>query len=353
MKRLDSPTVDPASDPDAGRACSLSHSLPVVRVGAIPERETPRKWLIEGLWAASAAGLLGGAPKSCKSWLGLDMAVSVATGTPCLGAFAVKERGRSLVYLAEDAIEVVRERVASIGRHRGIDLDAIDLHVIQSQSLRLDRDDDRARLQETIRELRPKLLVLDPLVRLHGVDENNASEIAELLSSLRDIQRAFDVAVVVVHHTRKNAPVGAAASGQGLRGSGDLHAFGDSNLYLGRRRGGGGSDDRLVLTMEHRAAAAPEPVELRLVAEREDEVHLEAASRATNHGTPGSESPEARILDVLDVDVETERDAIRRKASVRNETLGIALKNLEATGRIVRGTTGWRRSAARIPDSAS
>lgn len=333
-------------DPDPARA----RTLPVVRVGAIPEQQTQRKWLIEGIWGASAAGLLGGAPKSCKSWLGLDMAVSVATGTPCLGAFAILECGRSLVYLAEDAIEVVRERVASIGRHRGITLEAIDLHVIQSPSLRLDRENDLARLKETIRELRPKLLVLDPLVRLHGVDENNASEIAELLSSLREIQRAFDVAVVVVHHTRKNAPVGVLASGQGLRGSGDLHAFGDSNLYLGRRRGG---DDRLVLTMEHRAAAAPDPVELRLVAEREDEVHLALTSGTATCTTGPPDSLEEKILDVLDVEAETERDDLRRKASVRNETLGIALRNLEAQGRIVRGTTGWRRSAPRIPDSAS
>jgi hypothetical protein len=55
--------------------------------------------------------------------------------------------------------------------------------------------------------------------------------VAELLAYFRLLQRRLDLSVILVHHTRKNAPGGVAA-GQGLRGSSDLHAFGDSNLYL-------------------------------------------------------------------------------------------------------------------------
>ena len=58
----------------------------------------PRRWLIEGLWSAVAVGFIGGPPKCCKSYLGLDMALSVATGTPCLGAYDVCEPGPALVY---------------------------------------------------------------------------------------------------------------------------------------------------------------------------------------------------------------------------------------------------------------
>ena len=58
---------------------------------------------MEGLWGASSVGVIGGAPKCAKTWLGLDMALSVATGTACLGKYAVPEPGPVLVYLAEDA----------------------------------------------------------------------------------------------------------------------------------------------------------------------------------------------------------------------------------------------------------
>ena len=148
---------------------------------------------------------------------------------------------------------VVRERIEGMARHRGLDLAGVEIHVITAPVLRLDRDPDRARLLETTRRLRPRLLLLDPLVRLHGIDENHAGEVAELLAYFRSLQRQLDLSVLLVHHTRKNA-AGGVAAGQGLRGSSDIHAFGDSNLYLRRTK------EHLVLSSEHRAAPASAPV---------------------------------------------------------------------------------------------
>ena len=75
---------------------------------------------------AALGRIVGGRDRRCaevlETWLGLDMALSVATGTPCLGKYAVPRAGPVLVYLAEDALPVVRERVAGMARHRGLDL---------------------------------------------------------------------------------------------------------------------------------------------------------------------------------------------------------------------------------------
>src|SRR5580693_9320236 len=169
--------------------------LPVVRVGEIQNQESAGRWLVEELWGASSVGVIGGAPKCAKTWLGLDMALSVATGTACLGKYAVPEPGPVLVYLAEDALPVVRERVEGMARHRGLDLARVEIHVITAPTLRLDRDRDRTRLWETTKRLGPRLLLLDPLVRLHGIDENSAGEVAELLAYFRSLQREFDLSV--------------------------------------------------------------------------------------------------------------------------------------------------------------
>src|SRR5579859_5714192 len=79
----------------------------------------------------------------------------------------------------------------------------VEMHVITAPTLRLDRGPDRTRLLETTRLLRPRLLLLDPLVRLHGIDENNAGEVAQLLAYFRSLQRQLELSVVLVHHTRK------------------------------------------------------------------------------------------------------------------------------------------------------
>jgi RecA-family ATPase len=90
-------------------------------------------------------------------------------------------------------------------RHRGLDLTQVEVHVITAPVPRLEHDPDGARLMETAKRLRLRLLVLGPLVRLHGIDENHADEVAELLALLRSLQRQLDLSVVLVHHTRKNA----------------------------------------------------------------------------------------------------------------------------------------------------
>jgi hypothetical protein len=63
--------------------------LPVVRIADLPHDPQAQRWLVEHLWGESSVGVIGGVPKSSKTWLGLDLALSVATGTACLGKYAV------------------------------------------------------------------------------------------------------------------------------------------------------------------------------------------------------------------------------------------------------------------------
>jgi len=307
--------------------------LPVVRIGELPREDNAERWLVQELWGASSVGVIGGAPKCSKTWLGLDLALSVATGTACLGKYAVPEPGPVLVYLAEDALPVVRQRVAGMARHRGLDLDGVEIHVITAPTLRLDREPHRTGLFETAKRLRPRLLLLDPLVRLHAIDENHAGEVAGLLAYFRSLQRQLDLSVVLVHHSRKNAAAGVAA-GQGLRGSSDLHAFGDSNLYLRRTK------ERLVLSTEHRAAPASPPVVLELVASNVETTHLEVVAELRDENRC---SLEQHLFALLAKDAVLTRAKLRDTLSVKNERLGEVLESLERAGRIRRTSSGWQR----------
>jgi hypothetical protein len=307
--------------------------LPVVRVGQIPLENRGVRWLVEELWGESSVGVIGGAPKCSKTWLGLDLALSVATGTACLGRYAVPQPGPALIYLAEDALPTVRERVAGMARQRALELAAIEIHVITAPTLRLDREPQQSRLFETARRLRPRLLLLDPLVRLHGIDENHAGEVAGLLAYFRSLQRELNLSVILVHHTRKNTAAGVAA-GQGLRGSSDIHAFGDSNLYLRRHK------DQLVLSSEHRAAAAAPPVSLRLVATDAETTHLEVVGELPDQLR---RSLQDQVLELLVPGVALTRAKLREALGVKNERLGQALEALERAGRLNRTAAGWQR----------
>ncbi len=312
-------------------------SLPVVRASDLDDRDTLAPWLVEPLWARAAVGVLGGAPKCCKSWLALDLAVSIASGTACLGAFEVAAPGPVLLYMAEDAAPVVKARLTGICRARQLDLANVPIHVITVPVLRLDRGRDQARLRDAVRNCAPRLLVLDPFVRLHRIDENDAGAVSAILGYLRTLQRQLDVAVLVVHHARKNGGGGAHA-GLSLRGSGDFWAWGDSNLYLRRHK------DALVLTIEHRAAAAPDPLRLHLVADDRVGAYLALldGAAAVAHLDDDPSNLDRLLLDRLArADTPLSRTHLRADLHVRNERLGDALTRLSAAGSIVRAGERW------------
>lgn len=306
--------------------------LPLVRVGSIAESKATR-WLIESLWLEGACGIIGGQPKCCKSWLGLDMAVSVASGTPCLGRFPVVTAGSALVYMAEDRVEEVRDRIYGIARHRDLDFSSLDVTLITSPVVRLDTEVDQKRLAATVEHVRPRFLLLDPLVRLHRLDENNAREISGLLGFLREIERRFDVAIAIAHHASKRAH---SRPGQGLRGSSDLHAFGDSNLYLARR------DNDVELTVEHRSASSIDALRLRLITAG-NSVHLEPTSGSEPPLSPAAISDRV-VAHLAKTSQPVSRNTLREVLKVNNQRLCLAINQLCAASVITSGPTGLRLS---------
>lgn len=314
--------------------------LPTVRAALLADITPQRQWLVEFLWARAGVGIVGGAPKCCKSWLALDLALSVASGTPSLGRFAVHDPGPVLLYLAEDGPEAVKQRLLGLCRHRELDLAALPLDVITAPSLRLDLERDRARLHRTLRAATPRLLLLDPFVRLHRVDENSAGEVSALLAFLREMQREHDVAILVVHHARKNGPAGSQA-GQGLRGSGDFHAWTDSALYVRRLK------DQLTVSVEHRAAPAPDAFSVVLAPDDQGGARLELCDDGDHEHTPDLRD---RLLQALDLaGGVASRDALRSALRLRNERLGQLLQELVRDAVLVHERGGWRRVPVPIP----
>lgn len=311
--------------------------LPVQPAARLALRDEERRWLVEGLWAEEAVGIVGGEPKCCKSFLALDIAVAVASGAPCLRRFAVPQAGRVLLYAAEDPLHVVRQRIDGICRAAGVAIDALDLHVITSASLRLDLDADRQRLAETVAAMRPRLLVLDPFVRLHRIDENVSGEVAPLLAYLRDLQRAHSVAVMVVHHAKKGAS--RIRAGQALRGSSEFHAWGDSNLYVRR------SGEPIALAVEHRAAPSAGGITLELV-QSGDALALSVVESAPMAEPPPASVDERITRALAEATAPVSIAALRAACRVRNATLYSRLAALVSQGVVAKSDQGYRLAAS-------
>jgi hypothetical protein len=151
---------------------------------------------------------------------------------------------------------------------------------------------------------------------------------------LRSLARASTAAILLVHHTRK-APAGPSA-GAALRGSSDLHAFGDTNLYFRKLA----TDGTVELRIEHRATACPAPIQLRLVV---DEPAAAARFVPVDKAAAGADPLAMRLLAVLaKADAPMSSRALRAALGVRNQMIGDALRALAAQGRVLRDSRdGW------------
>jgi hypothetical protein len=152
-----------------------------------------------------------------------------------------------------------------------------------------------------------------------------------------------NVSVVLVHHASKKH---RARPGQALRGSSDIHAFGDDLAHLTRP-----NDEDLVLTMEHRSAPSTEPIRLRLVSRPDGRAtHLElvdmpARKQATER------SLEEQVLEALRTAAPRARlrQELRERLRINNARLGDVLVALEKAGRIVRTPAGWSLPSPTTP----
>jgi len=315
--------------------------LPVEPAHRLTARAEEQRWLVTALWSEQAVGIIGGEPKCCKSFLALDLAVSVAAGTPCLRRFPVPRPGRVLLYAAEDAHHIVRQRLEGICSAAGLALADLDVQVITAPTVRLDIEIDRKALDATIAKLAPRLLVLDPFVRLHRVDENASGEVAPLLAYLRELQRRHGLAVILVHHAKKGA--GRARAGQALRGSSEFHAWGDSNLYL-RRNGDPHEGGNLTLTVEHRAAAPIPPLTLELT-QRVNALALEVIQQHIQPTPPHRSVDELISAALSDADHPVPFAELRGVCRVRTASLYARLAALTAAGHVVKSDQGYRLTA--------
>jgi hypothetical protein len=319
--------MPPASDPRT--------PFPVRRIHEVEPRSGEQRWLVDQLFARSSVGLLGGPAKAFKTWVAAELALAVATGTPAFGRFAAPDPGPVLFFGAEDPPPDLRLRFDGIARARSLDLAKAPLLLLDVAQLRLDDQVDLHRLHRTVARHKPRLLVLDPFVRLvAGLDENSARDVSAVLGALRTLQREHDVTVLLVHHMRKSP---AAHPAQQLRGSGDFSAWLDSGLYLTRQ-----GDDR-VLIVEHRSAPAPPPFRLRLVPG--DTPHLViqgAADGATDAPVAAADPLQARVVDRLHAAPHPQpTQQLRDALHVRKADLLAALRALADRGLVARTEHGW------------
>lgn len=175
----------------------------------------PIRWIVPGI-VAEGVTLLAGKPKLGKSWLCLDMALAVATGSQVLGSVTC-DQGDVLYLALEDNERRLQQRLRKL-RPDGAWPDKL---CYATECPTLDRGGAEYIRQWVQQVQRPRLVIVDVMARLTGPRDKKETLYEQDYKSIQALSKlasSTGLAVVLVHHTRKTIGIDRLDSVSGSTG---------------------------------------------------------------------------------------------------------------------------------------
>ncbi len=174
-----------------------------IRLSEMGDRPPAINWLIKGYLVRDTTAQLFGNPGSAKSFIALDMALSIATGKAWLSR---RTQSGTTFYIAGEGLQGLQRRKEAWLRYNGIDDRSAPFWLSKgatglsdpSQLAALIADIDAA----IARGEPPVLIVIDTVARnFGGGDENSTKDMNDFVTALDTLRERYRCCVLLVHHT--------------------------------------------------------------------------------------------------------------------------------------------------------
>lgn len=163
------------------------------------------EWLVKGLITRNELGMIAGPSKSGKSFLVLDMTLSIARGLPWFGKRTL--RG-GVIYQAGEGAKGIKKRIRAYREHHGITTASELPFVLLPSRVDLYSSDDHT--EAMIDEIQHwsdsfdvplELVVIDTFsTATAGANENDGKDVSQVLERCARISQVTGAAVLLVHH---------------------------------------------------------------------------------------------------------------------------------------------------------
>ena len=218
--------------------------------------EDETRWTVTEWLPEASCGLIVAPPGEYKTWMLTALAYSVATGRPFLGKYSVTNKGPVLFIQQEDPWGMLQSRLARMfpqqepkGTKKGpyeLDcgfvrgLDRMPVYWYTDRRLNFADKGVLAGMEQKIAELRPRLVMIDPLYT--AIDTRDyMAEGAQRMVALKLMRDAHGCSFVVAHHTTVSG--GGSEDRASIWGSQFLNAW----LEFGWRMPAGNRDGNTVI----------------------------------------------------------------------------------------------------------
>ena len=194
-------------------------------------------WLVDEWLPDASITFLVSPPESYKTWMLLDLAVSVSAGVPFLGKYRVNSPGPTLIIQQEDSHSGLTDRLALIAEQKLGALPKLDgdtwsipsmpdipIYVHPDRQLRFGNKQVIAEMEKQIDQLRPKVVMIDPLYSTTDSTDNYMADLANRMMVLKTWRDKYGCSFIIAHHSKKNLDPDSTAR-EDSWGSQFLNAF--------------------------------------------------------------------------------------------------------------------------------
>lgn len=229
-----------------------------VSAAELSRADIPRpEWYCHRLITTHSLLSVSSGPKNSKTWMCMQLGISIAQGRMAFGKFATKQAPVLYVF-AEDGPSAVQGRLNALTKDppanfylrpaKGDSVDLIDGNYVNP-----------SRIIAEARKLGPEgVIFLDPMRNMHSKEENSSTEMSEVMQVLLRMRDITGWTVVFVHHSKESV-IGKEdeiAPGLTMRGSSAIHAGADGGIYLFKKHSDKQQFANLIRTELKTAAGA-------------------------------------------------------------------------------------------------
>ncbi|QXE36950.1 bifunctional DNA primase/polymerase [Streptomyces sp. GMY02] len=162
--------------------------------------------IVEDVLFKDTLARIYGASGTFKSFMTLDFAACVGTGTPWHGQ---RVRQGEVIYLVAEGIKGIRKRVRAWEQHHGTRMTGVKFLPRPVQAM----DPEWLVLIELCRRRRPSLIVVDTQARVTvGIEENSNTEMGKVVDRMEQLRGSSGACVLLVHHTGHDSDRGRGAT---------------------------------------------------------------------------------------------------------------------------------------------
>ena len=192
----------------------------------------PPQIINKGILPESAILLLHGSPKSGKSIMACNLALSLSSGIDWYD-FEIKRPYKTLVIQAEVNYHEERERFRVMLRGGEYNGSLDNMEFSDGRGIDLLSEKGIKFINEKLIEFNPEIVIIDPLKDYHTKDENSNTDMAVFMQRLRSLVNAFNISIILVHHSKKN---NEGFGGSNIRGASNIFGSVDSVIELKKKK---------------------------------------------------------------------------------------------------------------------